>query len=60
MNTLVEMLKEWQAKPVQPEIKWHLRLSRCAVDSHSREQPTASANFKTALSVLWENKTKKE
>lgn len=60
MNTLVEMLKRWQANPVQSETEWCLHLSHCGTDSHSQEQPTAAANFKTALSVLYENKTKKE
>jgi hypothetical protein len=52
VSTLIEMLKRSQAKPVQPEIGWYLCLSHCGVDSHSQEQPTAVANFKTALSVL--------
>lgn len=52
MNTLVEMLKRWQANPVQSEIEWYLHLSHCGIDSHTQEQPTAAANFKTALSVL--------
>lgn len=52
LNTLVKMLKRCQAKSVQPEIEWYLHLNHCGIESHSQEQPTAAANFKTALSVL--------